>query len=48
MTTQTLPNKILHRVFTLGIWVKGFDAILEIIGGFIFLLASNLTLSRLI
>lgn len=48
MAKQTLPAKILHRVFSVGIWVKGFDAVLEIIGGFIFLLASNLTLNKLI
>jgi uncharacterized membrane protein len=46
MNGQTLPTKIFHRVFTLGIWVKGFDAVLEMIGGFIFLLASNLSLNQ--
>ncbi len=48
MNRQTLFTKILRQVFAIGIWVKGFDAVLEIIGGFIFLLASNLTLNQLI
>ena len=48
MTNQRLRTKVLHRAFTLGIWVKGFDAALEIIGGVIFLLASNLVLNELI
>jgi uncharacterized membrane protein len=45
---QTFRNRILHGAFALGIWIKGFDAALEIVGGFIFLLASNLTLNRLV
>ncbi len=45
---QTIRNRILHAAFAMGIWVKGFDAVLEIIGGLVFLLASNLTLNRLI
>jgi uncharacterized membrane protein len=38
----------LHRVFTLGIWVKGIDGLLEIIGGAILLLTSNAALNRLV
>src|SRR5258706_15658669 len=48
MTKEMVLEKVVHRVFTAGIWIKGFDAVLEIIGGFIFLLASNLTLNRLV
>ena len=48
MMSHPLPQKILHRIFRLGIWVKGFDAVLEIIGGLFFLLASNITLNRLV
>ncbi len=48
MTNQTFRDRILHWAFAMGIWVKGFDAILEIVGGFIFLLASDLTLNRLV
>jgi len=48
MIKQTSPTKILHQVFTLGIWVKGFDAVLEMIGGFLFLTASKLTLNHLV
>ena len=32
----------------MGIWVKGFDAVLEVVGGSIFWLASDLTLNRLV
>src|SRR5262245_51546269 len=38
----------LHRVFTLGIWVKGFDGVLEVIGGVILLLTSNAALNQLV
>jgi len=48
MTNQTFRERILHWAFATGIWVKGFDAVLEIIGGFIYLLASDLTLNRLV
>jgi uncharacterized membrane protein len=39
--------KLLHRVFALGIWVKGIDGVLEIIGGVVLLLTSNAALNRL-
>ena len=48
MTNQTFRNRILHWAFAMGIWVKGFDAVLEIVGGFFFLLASDLTLNRIV
>ena len=37
-----------HRVFAVGIWVKGVDGVLEIIGGGILLLTSNAVLNHLI
>ena len=37
---------ILHRVFAFGIWVKGIDGVLEIVGGFLLLLISSVTLNR--
>ena len=40
--------KLLHRVFALGIWVKGIDGVLEIIGGVVLLLTSNAALNRLV
>jgi len=48
MTYQTLRDKILHWAYEMEIWIKGFDAILEIIGGLILLLASNLMLNQLV
>ena len=47
-THQTLLKKILHWAFEMGIFIKGFDAVLEIIGGFIFLFASNIALNQLV
>lgn len=38
---QTSFNRLLHRVLELGILLKGFDAILEMIGGAILWFASN-------
>jgi uncharacterized membrane protein len=38
----------LHRVFALGIWLKGIDGVLEIIGGVILLLTSNAALNQLV
>lgn len=38
----------LHRLFTLGIWVKGIDGVLEIIGGSLLLLVSNAALNQLV
>jgi uncharacterized membrane protein len=39
---------ILHRLFAAGIWVKGIDGILETIGGILFLLVNQATLSQLV
>ena len=41
-------SKFLHRILELGIFIKGFDAILEMIGGVLFWFASNLTIHQLI
>ena len=45
---QTFRNKILHWAYEMEIWVKGFDAILEVIGGLILLLASNLLINQIV
>jgi uncharacterized membrane protein len=37
-----------HRVFALGIWVKGIDGLLEIVGGSILLLTSNAALNQVV
>jgi len=39
---------ILHRVFTLGIWLKGFDGVLEIVGGVLLLVTNPSTLNRFV
>jgi uncharacterized membrane protein len=46
MTHQTFRDRIFHWAYELEIWAKGFDAILEIIGGLILLLANNLVLNQ--
>ena len=48
MDHQAPPPSIAHRLFTLSLWVKGIDGVLEIGGGVIFLLLSNATLNRLV
>ncbi|HTR41239.1 MAG TPA: DUF2127 domain-containing protein [Pseudomonadales bacterium] len=37
---------IYHRLFKIGIWLKGIDGILEIIGGILFLIVSPIALNR--
>ena len=37
---------IYHRLFKIGIWIKGFDGVLEIIGGILFLIVSPAALNR--
>ncbi|HLO29030.1 MAG TPA: DUF2127 domain-containing protein [Anaerolineales bacterium] len=39
-------TRLLHRVLELGIILKGFDAILEMIGGILFWFASNVTFDQ--
>jgi uncharacterized membrane protein len=46
---QPSPHtNVWHRLFALGIWVKGIDGVLEIIGGAILLLTSNAALNQLV
>ncbi|MGE5374094.1 MAG: DUF2127 domain-containing protein [Bacteroidota bacterium] len=47
-TDKTLHQRLLHGGFMLGIWLKGVDAIFEIIGGIAFLLVSNITLNKIV
>src|SRR3954466_1807386 len=46
MTTNDHLALLLHRIFRLGIWLKGFDGILEIIGGGLLLAPSPASLNR--
>jgi len=48
MQNTSLRANLLHRVFKLGIWIKGFDGALEVVGGVAFLLISNLRLSQVV
>jgi uncharacterized membrane protein len=48
MINHPLRAKILHRVFALGIWMKGLDGILEMVGGFVLLLTSNSALNQIV
>ncbi len=43
---QTSFSKFLHRILELGLFIKGVDAILEMIGGVLFWFASNLTFDQ--
>ncbi len=45
---KTLRQRLLHGGFFVGIWLKGVDALFEIVGGVIFLLISNITLNRIV
>jgi uncharacterized membrane protein len=42
----TSGERIAHRAFLIGIWIKGFDGILELVGGLIFLFGSPSWLSH--
>jgi uncharacterized membrane protein len=41
-------SRILHLLYRLGIWFKGIDGVVEIIGGVLFLLVSKVALRRLV
>ena len=41
-------ERVLHRIFEVGIWIKGADGVLEIIGGVLLLLISPATLNQLV
>src|SRR6266545_7986793 len=43
---QTSFTRLLHRILELGIILKGFDAILEMIGGVLFWFASNVAFDQ--
>ena len=43
---QTSFTRLLHRILELGIILKGFDAILEMIGGVLLWFASNITFDQ--
>ncbi len=44
--SQTSLTRLLHRVLELGLIIKGFDAVLEMIGGFILWFASSVTFDQ--
>jgi uncharacterized membrane protein len=46
VSRQTSLTRLLHRLLELGIILKGFDAILEMIGGVLFWFASNVTFDQ--
>ncbi len=48
MTNHIRRTIVLHRLFEAGMWVKGLDGVLEIIGGFLLLLRSPVALNRLV
>src|SRR5512143_3804528 len=39
-------TRFLHRILEVGLILKGFDAILEMVGGLLFWFASNVTFDR--
>ena len=41
-------SSILPRIFAAGMWLKGIDGVLEIIGGLLLLIISPATLNRLV
>jgi uncharacterized membrane protein len=48
MGTAMRRETFLHRVFALGIWLKGVDGVLEVAGGLLLLLISPTTLNQLV
>jgi len=42
------PQQTLHRLFELGIIIKGIDGVLEILGGALFLFVNPRTLNRIV
>ena len=45
-TPEPARGNLFHRLFKIGIWVKGIDGVLEIIGGVLFLIVSPVALNR--
>jgi len=48
MTNTERRAYLLHRLFRLGIWLKGFDGVLEVIGGSLLLVTKPSTLSQFV
>ena len=48
MKNLPLRANILHQIFALGIWVKGLDGLLEIVGGLLLLLSSGTSLNQIV
>jgi uncharacterized membrane protein len=45
---QTRRQRLLHGGFIVGIWIKGIDAVFEILGGILFLAISNIALNKIV
>jgi uncharacterized membrane protein len=43
---KTSFTRLLHRVLELGMLIKGFDAVMEMLGGILFWFASNVTFDQ--
>lgn len=48
MTSRTYRDLALHRIFALGIWLKGIDGVLEIVGAALFFLFSPVILNQFV
>lgn len=48
MATNSLREKILHRSFQIGVLLKGIDGILETVGGAVFLILRNGTITHIV
>ena len=48
MHANGFKQRIFHQLFTIGVWVKGLDGILETIGGFLYLSVRRTALSTLV
>jgi len=48
MSEHADHTRLSYRFFRLGVWLKGLDGILELVGGALFLLVSRSQLSRLV
>jgi uncharacterized membrane protein len=44
--STTARGYLYHRLFQIGIWVKGIDGLLEVIGGILFFMVSPAALNR--
>lgn len=48
MATSSLREKILHRSFQIGVFLKGIDGILETVGGAVFLILGKGTIAHIV